>query len=41
MKKFLIVNLLILFFIPYISINAQYGGFIDSPFKEGDLVSAV
>ena len=37
MKKFLIVSFLILFFIPFISINAQYGGFNDSPFKEGAL----
>ena len=41
MRKFLIVSFLILLFIPYISINAQYGGFNDSPFKEGALVTAV
>ena len=41
MKKFLIVSFLILFFIPFISINAQYGGFYDSPFMEGALVTAV
>ena len=41
MKNFLTVSFLMLFFIPYISINAQYGGFNDSPFKEGALVTAV
>ena len=41
MKKIIFLFAIILFFTPLKIVFSQYGGFNDSPFKEGALVTAV
>ena len=41
MRKIIFLFAIILFFTPLKIVFSQYGGFNDSPFKEGALVTAV